>query len=123
MSGILDIVSAVCLISGCFFCLTGALGMLRLKDLFSRTHGAGIIDGLGTFLVLLGLLLQTDSFAPGVRLVLIFIFMLVSGPTAVHSLARAALTAGMKYDLAEDAPEAPELLTPEPEEGEASSNT
>ena len=123
MSGFLDILSAICLIAGCFFCLTGALGMLRLKDLFSRTHGAGIIDGLGTFLVLLGLLLQTDSVAPGIRLVLIFIFMLISGPTAVHSLARAALTAGLNYDLADDAPPAPDAAPPETAEGETSSNT
>ena len=122
MNTVLETISAICLIAGCFFCLTGALGLLRFKDLFSRTHGAGIIDGLGTFLVLLGLLLQSDAFAPAVRLVLIFIFMLISGPTAVHSLARAALVSGMKYDL-DDAPTVPGHSPDDPPEGEAPSNT
>ena len=116
MNPVLEILSGFFLLCGCFFCLTGALGMLRLRDLYSRTHGAGVIDGLGAFLVLLGLLLRVEEIPVAVRLILIFVFMLISGPTAVHSLARSALTAGVDYDLTDEESESAG-------EGDGSSNT
>jgi multicomponent Na+:H+ antiporter subunit G len=96
------------LLSGGFFCLTGVVGLLRLPDFFSRTHGAGVIDGLGAGLILMGLLLQAPGFNIGVKLVFIAVFMMITGPTATHSLARAALHGGLKLLPGDQTPEIPE---------------
>ena len=101
MSGLAEIFSAICILAGSFFCITGALGLLRLPDFFNRAHGAGVLDGLGAGLILLGFAFQAGSEHELIRLVLILTFMWITGPTAVHALARAALHGSFKPVLAE----------------------
>ena len=102
----LEIASWLCLLSGSFFALTAAVGILRLPDFFSRVHGAGILDTLATVLILLGLVLQAGFSLVTVKLIIVLVFLFITGPTAVHALARAALHGGMKPE-ANDAGETP----------------
>ena len=74
--------------------MTGALGLVRLPDVFARMHGAGIIDTLGAALVIAGLMLQAGPTQATAKLVLIAVFLLVTAPTATHALAQAARTGG-----------------------------
>ncbi len=78
------------LISGCFFCLVGSIGLIRLPDFYSRVHAASIVDSLGAILILIGLITQTQDWLVIVKLLFILFFMMLTGPTAVHALARAA---------------------------------
>ena len=55
----LDIVSWVLLVSGGIFCVIGGIGILRLPDFYTRTHGASLTDTLGASLMLAGLGVQT----------------------------------------------------------------
>ena len=73
-----------------------------------------MIDGLGAGLILVGLILQSPSVLIAIKMVFIFAFMMITGPTAVHSLARAALHGGMKLVPDKD-PAGPEIA-PAPEE-------
>ncbi len=57
MSQLLDIVSWILLSTGTIFCGIGGIGLLRMPDLYTRTHAASISDTLGAGLVLSGLLL------------------------------------------------------------------
>ena len=75
---------------GSAFCLVGAFGLMRLPDFFSRVHAASIVDSLGAILILLGLMTQTQDILVIIKLLLILLFMMLTGPTAVHALARAA---------------------------------
>jgi len=84
------------IIAGTVFALIGALGLFRLPDFYTRTHAASITDSAGASLLLLGLLLQAESFAVGIRLLLIMLFLLFTSPTAAHALAQAALKDGLK---------------------------
>ena len=84
------IISWVMLLLGSAFCLIGTLGLMRLPDFYSRVHAASIIDSLGTILVLLGLLVQTQDLLVIAKLMLILLFMMLTGPTAVHALAHTA---------------------------------
>ena len=95
MSLILDLASWILLLTGSFFVFAGAVGLLRLPEFFTRMHGAGVTDTLGAGLMLGGMLLQSGSWIVAVKIVLIFIFMVVTGPTATHALAKAALHGGL----------------------------
>ena len=91
-----DIASWVFLMAGSALALIGALGILRLPDMFARMHGAGIIDTLGVGLIMVGLMFQAGLTLVTVKLVLVLAFVLYTSPTTTHALARAALNAGVE---------------------------
>ena len=91
MDTVLDILSWFCLLGGALFLLVGAIGILRFPDFYTRLHAVGICDTMGAGLVLVGLMLQGGLSLVTVKLLLIFYFMIFTGPTAVHALAGAAL--------------------------------
>ena len=91
MSAILDVVSWVLLLTGGFLIVTGAAGMMRFPDLYTRMHAASVTDTGGAGLLLFGLMLQAGFTLVTVKLVLILWFLLFTGPVASHVLAKAAL--------------------------------
>lgn len=92
----INIISYICIGLGAFFMLTGAVGLLRMPDFFSRLHPAGMIDCMAAPLIFLGIILQEGfSFFSG-KLILLVIFMLITGPTASHAIAKAAFLCGIK---------------------------
>jgi multicomponent Na+:H+ antiporter subunit G len=107
MDQMIDILSWGLLLTGVVFCLIGALGIIRLPDMFARMHGAGIIDTLGIGLIFLGLMLQAGFNLVLVKLVLILVFIMFTSPTATHALARAALRGGVEPRLIEGPPSQP----------------
>lgn len=92
---LLDVASGLLLLAGSLFVLTGGIGLLRFPDFYTRTHATGLTDSAGATLVLLGLLLQAPGPESGIRLVLIMLFMLITGPTATYALANAARNDGL----------------------------
>lgn len=90
----LDLISWALIAGGAFFALVGALGLLRLPDVFSRIHGAGMVDTLGIDLILIGLMFQADEWIVIVKLGLILGFVFFTSPTTTFALARAALDGG-----------------------------
>ena len=91
-----EILSWICLLGGAIFLLIGAIGVLRFPDFFTRLHAVSVCDTLGAGLVLVGLMLQGGLSLVTVKLLLIFYFMIFTGPTAVHALAEAALQGKLK---------------------------
>ena len=91
MPSILGLVAGACLLGGAAFLVIGAIGLVRLPDFFTRIHATGVIDTLGAGLALIGLIILAGWTLPAVKLVLILGFMLLTGPTATHALAKAAL--------------------------------
>ena len=91
-----DILSWAFLVAGSVFILIGAVGIIRLPDMFARMHAAGIIDTTGAGLILVGLAFQAGLSLVTVKLILIIVFILFTSPTTTHALARAALNGGIK---------------------------
>lgn len=91
-----DLLSWALLIGGSFFCVTGAIGLLRLPDFYARLHGAGIIDTLGAGLILIGLMLQAGLSLVTVKLLFILFFILITSPTATHAIAHTARVQGLE---------------------------
>ena len=96
METILNLISWCFLLTGCFFCLTGSIGLLRFPDFFSRTHATGLTDTLGASLILIGLMFQAGWGLVLPKLILILLFSLLAGTTASHAMAKAALKSGLK---------------------------
>lgn len=93
---ILDAISWILIVAGSFACVTAGIGLIRLPDFFCRSHAGGIMDSLGMGFLFAGMALQTTDPLILVKLFFIYGFVLLTGPTAIHALARAALHAGIK---------------------------
>lgn len=102
MDGVLNLLSLACLLAGSFFALVSSLAVLRLPDYYSRIHGASITDTMGAGLILLGLAFQAGLSLISVKLALVLIFLVLTGPTASHALAKAAYQIGLEPLLARD---------------------
>ncbi len=96
MALVLDIVSWLLILAGGFVGVTGALGLFRFPDFYTRMHAASMTDTLTAGLILVGLMLQATSVLAALKLALIFFIMAYTGPTAAHVLAKAARTVKLK---------------------------
>lgn len=98
----LDIASVIAIAAGAYFTVVGAIGLIRMPDVYTRMHAASLIDTLGAGLILLGLLLQAGVTLVGFKLVLLYVLLLFTTPVATHAVAQAALTAGIEPKLDDD---------------------
>ncbi len=96
MDTVLDILSALLLLSGAFFVFAGGLGVMRMPDFYTRMHAASLTDTGGAALILIGLMLQGGLTLAPVKLAAIFLFLFLTSPTASYALANAALLSGLK---------------------------
>ena len=96
LESVIDFVSWTLLLCGAGFTLTGSIGVLRFPDFYTRLHAVSVCDTMGAGLVLAGLMLQGGLSLATLKLILIFYFMIFSGPTAVHALAEAALQRNLR---------------------------
>jgi multicomponent Na+:H+ antiporter subunit G len=99
---VVDIVSWLFILAGALLGITGGIGIHRFHDFYSRLHAVGITDTLCAAMFLIGLMLQTGLSIASLKLLLIFIFLVFSSPTATHALANAAMLGGLRPELDED---------------------
>ncbi len=81
-------------IGGIFFILIGAVGMHRMPDVYSRIHAASIIDTGGASLIMGSLCIYGLYIGEGmavIKILLTYFFILFTGPTASHAVAKMAL--------------------------------
>jgi multicomponent Na+:H+ antiporter subunit G len=98
---LIEIISWVLISTGALFGIAGGIGIHRFPNFYSRLHAAGITDTMCAALFLLGLCMQTGISIASIKLLLIFVFLFFSSPTATHALANAALHGGIKPALDE----------------------
>ncbi len=89
----LQLIGAVLALIGSLFLLLGAIGVVRMPDLYNRIHAGTKATTLGNILTLTGLGLV----APGwlAKVLLVVLFVILTNPLSSHALARAALRAGI----------------------------
>src|SRR5690606_30714561 len=73
--------------------LIGAFGLVRLPDVWSRLHAAGVVDTVGAELILLGMIIQAGFTQATLNLALIGLFLFVTSPTAAHAVANPSFIA------------------------------
>ena len=91
----------ITVLSGCFILLgvlallIGALGLLRLPDVYCRIHAVGMIDTAGASFIILGLAIHEGVSLVTVKLLFIGIFLFFTSPIATHAVAQVAHKSGV----------------------------
>ncbi|HEX4786842.1 MAG TPA: monovalent cation/H(+) antiporter subunit G [Actinospica sp.] len=96
MSTAHTVIAAVLVGIGVVFSLSGALGILRMPDLYSRIQCSSKTITMGAVPALIGLVVGegiVSSYAS--RALIVAFLLLVVNPAASHALARAAYRAGV----------------------------
>ncbi|MCB1495192.1 MAG: monovalent cation/H(+) antiporter subunit G [Bauldia sp.] len=93
---ILGWIGGVAVVLGGIFMVIGALGVVRMPDVFTRIHAASVADTLGVSLILLGLVCLAGLTLVSVKLVFLALFIAFTSPAATHAVARAALHANVR---------------------------
>lgn len=96
---ILNILSGILLFFGSVFYIIGSIGLYRMPDVFARMHATSVSETAGSVLLLAGLMLLSGLSLVTLKLAVILILLLYTGPVATHALARAALHAGLRPKL------------------------
>ena len=90
MNVALDLLTIVAVTAGAVFFLAGTVGLLRFPDSLTRLHALTKADNLGLGLVVLGLLPRADGVLAGLKLVVVWLFVLLASATASQVIARVA---------------------------------
>lgn len=101
MAMLIDVLSWVCLSVGGFLGITGAVGLLRFPDFYTRIHAASVTDTLCAGLIIFGLMLQGGFGLVLLKLLMLLLILAYTGPTAVHALVKAARQEGLPAVLAQ----------------------
>ena len=92
----LDILTVILSSVGLLFFVGGSVGLLRFPDLYTRLHPVTMADTLGASSILIALLLRSGLTFDSLKIVLIFLFLLLSGATCSHAIGRSALYQGIE---------------------------
>lgn len=95
MMFVTEIASGILLLFGSLLLLSGAVGLLRFPDFYTRMHAAGVTDTLAAMCIIFGLMLISKWDLTLIKLTFILLFILITSPTASHALARAAQYGGL----------------------------
>lgn len=93
------LISGGFILTGTFFVLAGALGVIRMPDFFTRIHAAGMTDTMGAEFIIIGLIIQAGFSQMTLKLLLVAFLLFVTSPTATHAIANAAKLSGLKPQL------------------------
>ena len=95
------VLSIILIIGGTIFAIIGAIGLIRLTDVYLRIHAGSKCLTIGTVGSMIGIFLY-DIFAnyqlygiptiglDGIKALTISVFLLITAPTAAHAMAKAA---------------------------------
>jgi len=93
-----EIVGAVFLLIGAFFCFVGALGVVRMPDVYNKLQAGTKATTLGFLSLAVGAGWMQPEWA--LRLLLLAVFVVITNPIGSHSLARAAWRSGVPVETA-----------------------
>ena len=102
MTMLVEIVSGLFILLGVVALITGSLGLVKLPDLFSRTHAVGMMDTAGVGFIILGLIIYEGFTLVNVKLALVGIFLFFTSQIATHAVAQVAMRSGIKPKLDDD---------------------
>ncbi|MCP4184304.1 MAG: monovalent cation/H(+) antiporter subunit G [Hyphomicrobiales bacterium] len=94
MELLIDVASWICLLTGGFVGITGAIGLFRFPDIYTRLHASSITDTSCMGLIMLGLILQAGLSVLLLKLLLVMLILAYTSPTVAHILIKTARREG-----------------------------
>lgn len=96
----IELLAVVVILIGALFGALGAFGLIRLPDVYLRSHAATKSATLGVLLVLTGafLYLLIKDGHVSIKLLLGIVFVFITSPVAGHLNGRAAYRSGVPLD-------------------------
>ncbi|MCC5952582.1 MAG: monovalent cation/H(+) antiporter subunit G [Acidimicrobiia bacterium] len=101
---LLDVASAVLILSGVALALLAGVGLQKFPDVFARMHAATKPATLGLLLILIGTSLQVSDRRDIAKLSIVILLQFITAPVGAHMVGRAAYRDGtvMSPDTAID---------------------
>ncbi|MDM8547078.1 monovalent cation/H(+) antiporter subunit G [Candidatus Venteria ishoeyi] len=90
----MQLLANILLLIGSIFLFLGALGLVRMPDVYNRIQAGTKATTLGALTVLLGMVLHHPGW--WLKLLLIAVFILITSPVASSTLARSAWLIGFR---------------------------
>lgn len=91
-----EIAASLLILGGVGLTIAGSLGLLRLPDVYNRLHATGKSATLGIACVVLGAWIGSSiAGAPGVKHLVVLIFLFLTGPVGTHMIFRASYLTGV----------------------------
>ena len=90
-------------VAGAFFGGLAAVGLVRLPDVYTRSHAASKSDTLGAILAIAAAALALQTGLSTAKSVFLLVFMFITNPTAAPAVARAAPDQGIEPWPADEA--------------------
>jgi len=93
-----NILIILTIVVGVIFIIVTAVGLIRLPDVYTRTHAASKSATLGVMFILLGVFLHFWLIEGHInsRILLGIVFLFITGPIGGHVIGRAAYLTGVK---------------------------
>ena len=92
----METLSIIFIVAGSFFLIVAAIGMIRLPDVFSRSHAVSLTDSLGAFLMLIGVAFHEGLDTNTLKIIVVLVLLYILNPVIAHATIRAALRSGLK---------------------------
>ena len=92
----MTLVAIILIVIGLLFLVVGAIGMLRLPDVFTRAHALSLTDSLGAVFVLAGLAIYEGFTINFLRIIVVLLLIYLMNPVISHATLRAAYRSGLR---------------------------
>ena len=98
MPAILELLLSALILIGAGFTLVGSLGLIRLRDFYSRLHGPtkATTLGVGSLLIASAVFFSYQDEGLSLHEVLVTLFLFITAPVGAHLMAKAALHLRLK---------------------------
>ncbi len=96
MTLVIDVLVLITLLIGVAFMTIGALGLVRLPDLYTRMSASTKASTLGSAFLLISFALHFNELGVSMRALVVIVFLFLTTPVAAHLIGRAAYLNGVQ---------------------------
>jgi multicomponent Na+:H+ antiporter subunit G len=94
----MTVIVAIGIVSSWFFIIFGLIAIFRLDNLYTRILSAATIDTVASILLIIGLLFADASFSTILKLLMLLVFLFITGPISSHVNIRSAFLVGIPLE-------------------------
>lgn len=88
-------ISNILLIISWIYIIFGVVGIYRFKNMYARLLTSSKIDTVAFITIIIALIFKAGFSSLSIRLIIILLFMLLTGPVSSHIIARSAYLNGV----------------------------